>query len=238
MRTPSSFLGCYFFRAIFANTIANTIGKTITANIIEAARYNLSLRSSVGWSKTKSEHVPALLEYHHSESTYMELLTILEFPDPRLRTRAKPVATVDSRIQRLIDDMFETMYAAPGIGLAASQVDVHERVIVIDVSEDRTDPRVFINPEVTVIDDTLGNYDEGCLSVPGFYETVQRPQVVEVSALDREGKPFTVSLDCMLGICLQHDIDHLEGKLFVYYLTPLKRKRIRGKLVKEQKRRA
>ena len=238
MRTPSSFLGCYFFRAIFANTIANTIGKTITANIIEAARYNLSLRSSVGWSKTKSEHVPALLEYHHSESSYMALLTILEFPDPRLRTRAKPVATVDSRIQRLIDDMFETMYAAPGIGLAASQVDVHERVIVIDVSEDRTGPRVFINPEVTVIDDTLGNYDEGCLSVPGFYETVQRPQVVEVSALDREGKPFTETLDGLMGICLQHEIDHLEGKLFVDYLTPLKRQRIRGKLVKEQKRRA
>ena len=168
----------------------------------------------------------------------MALLKILEFPDPRLRTRAKLVSAVDSRIQRLIDDMFETMYAAPGIGLAASQVDVHERVIVIDLSEDRTDPRVFINPEVRVIDDTLGNYDEGCLSVPGFYETVQRPQVVEVSALDREGKTFTETLDGLLGICLQHEIDHLEGKLFVDYLTPLKRQRIRGKLVKEQKRRA
>ena len=238
MRTPSSFLGCYFFRAIFANTIANTIGKTITANIIEAARYNLSLRSSVGWSKTKSEHVPALLEYHHSESSYMALLTILEFPDPRLRTRAKPVATVDSRIQRLIDDMFETMYAAPGIGLAASQVDVHERVIVMDLSDDHSDPRVFINPEITVIDETLGTYDEGCLSVPGFYETVERPQIVEVTALDREGAEFTERLDGLMGICLQHEIDHLEGKLFVDYLSPLKRQRIRSKLVKEQKRRA
>ena len=238
MRTPSSFLGCYFFRAIFANTIANTIGKTITANIIEAARYNLSLRSSVGWSKTKSEHVPALLEYHHSESSYMALLTILEFPDPRLRTRARPVATVDSRIQRLVDDMFETMYAAPGIGLAASQVDVHERVIVMDLSEDHSDPRVFINPEITVIDETLGSYDEGCLSVPGFYETVERPQIVEVTALDRDGAEFTERLDGLMGICLQHEIDHLEGKLFVDYLSPLKRQRIRSKLVKEQKRRA
>jgi peptide deformylase len=212
--------------------------RALYANTMGAARYNSSLRSRLNWSKTKSEHFSALLRPHHSESSYMALLTILEFPDPRLRTRAKPVATVDSRIQRLVDDMFETMYEAPGIGLAASQVDVHERVIVIDLSEDRTDPRVFINPEITIVDDTLGHYDEGCLSVPGFYETVQRPQVVEVSALDREGKPFTETLDGLMGICLQHEIDHLEGKLFVDYLTPLKRQRIRGKLVKEQKRRA
>lgn len=168
----------------------------------------------------------------------MALLPILEFPDPRLRTRAVPVVAVDARIQQLVDDMFETMYAAPGIGLAASQVDVHERVIVMDLSEDHSDPRVFINPEITVIDETLGSYDEGCLSVPGFYETVERPEIVEVTALDRDGAGFTERLDGLMGICLQHEIDHLEGKLFVDYLSPLKRQRIRSKLVKEQKRRA
>lgn len=168
----------------------------------------------------------------------MALLNILEFPDPRLRTQATPVSQVDSRIQTLVDDMFDTMYAAPGIGLAASQVDVHERVIVMDLTEDRSDPKVFINPEVTVIDDDLGAYDEGCLSVPGFYETVERPKVVEVTALDREGQPFTERLEGLMAICLQHEIDHLEGKLFVDYLSPLKRQRIRSKLVKEQKRRS
>ena len=168
----------------------------------------------------------------------MALLNILEFPDPRLRTQATPVSQVDSRIQTLVDDMFDTMYAAPGIGLAASQVDVHERVIVMDLTEDRSDPKVFINPEVTVIDDDLGTYDEGCLSVPGFYETVERPMVVEVTALDREGQPFTERLEGLMAICLQHEIDHLEGKLFVDYLSPLKRQRIRSKLVKEQKRRS
>ena len=168
----------------------------------------------------------------------MALLNILEFPDPRLRTRAVQVAQVDARIQRLVDDMFETMYSAPGIGLAASQVNVHERVIVIDLSEDHSDPRVFINPEITVIEEALGTYDEGCLSVPGFYETVQRPQVVEVTALGRDGVSFSERLDGLLAICLQHEIDHLEGKLFVDYLSPLKRQRIRSKLVKEQKRRA
>ena len=167
----------------------------------------------------------------------MALLPILEFPDPRLRTRATPVKEVDARIQTLVVDMFETMYDAPGIGLAASQVDVHERVIVIDLTEDHSDPRVFINPEIKVIDEVLGSYDEGCLSVPGFYETVERPSVIEVTALDREGQPFTEQLDGLMGICLQHEIDHLEGKLFVDYLSPLKRQRIRSKLVKEQKRR-
>jgi len=145
----------------------------------------------------------------------MALLPILEFPDPRLRTRAVPVVAVDARIQKLVDDMFETMYDAPGIGLAASQVDVHERVIVIDLTEDHSDPRVFINPEITVIDDTLGTYDEGCLSVPGFYETVERPQLIEVTALDREGASFTERRVGMMGIRMKHEIDHLEGKLFV-----------------------
>jgi peptide deformylase len=167
----------------------------------------------------------------------MALLQILEFPDPRLRTRALPVKQVTARIQTLIDDMFETMYAAPGIGLAASQVDVHERVIVMDLSDDHSAPRVFINPEIKVIDEDLGSYDEGCLSVPGFYETVQRPKIITVEALDRDGNPFTEELDGLMAICLQHEIDHLEGKLFVDYLSALKRQRIRGKLVKDQKRR-
>ena len=167
----------------------------------------------------------------------MALLPILEFPDPRLRTVAVPVTRVDARIQQLVDDMFETMYAAPGIGLAASQVDVHERVIVIDISEDHSTPRVFINPEIRIIDETLGRYDEGCLSVPGFYETVQRPSRVEVTAMNRDGAVFKEELDGLMGICLQHEIDHLEGKLFVDYLSPLKRQRIRSKLVKDQKRR-
>ena len=167
----------------------------------------------------------------------MALLQILEFPDPMLRTRALPVAEVTDRVQTLIDDMFETMYAAPGIGLAASQVDVHERIVVMDLSDDHSAPRVFINPEINVIDEDLGSYDEGCLSVPGFYETVQSPKVIAVKALDRDGNPFTEELDCLMAICLQHEIDHLEGKLFVDYLSALKRQRIRGKLVKDQKRR-
>ena len=167
----------------------------------------------------------------------MAVLEILEFPDPRLRTRAKPVALVTDATRNLVDDMFETMYAAPGIGLAATQVNVHERLLVIDISEDRSDPQVFINPEVTVIDPELGEYDEGCLSVPGFYETVNRPQQVRVTALDRDGKSFTRELEGLLAICLQHEIDHLDGKLFVDYLSPLKRTRIRKKLEKIQRQR-
>jgi len=165
----------------------------------------------------------------------MAVLEILEFPDPRLRTRAKPVSQVTDTTRALIDDMFETMYEAPGIGLAATQVNIHQRVLVIDISEDRNDPQVFINPQVTVLDPDLGEYDEGCLSVPGFYETVNRPRKVEVSALDRNGEPFTRELNGLLAICLQHEIDHLDGKLFVDYLSNLKRNRIRSKLIKAQK---
>jgi len=168
----------------------------------------------------------------------MALLPILEFPDPRLRTVAQPVTAVDDRVRQVIDDMFETMYEAPGIGLAATQVDVHERIIVIDTSEERDDPRVFINPTLEIIDPELGNYDEGCLSVPGFYETVHRPRKIRVTALDRNGDTFTEDLDDLMAICLQHEIDHLEGKLFVDYLSPLKRQRIRGKLEKAHRRRA
>lgn len=168
----------------------------------------------------------------------MAVLDILEFPDPRLRTRAKPVETVTDSTRTLIDDMFATMYAAPGIGLAATQVNVHQRLLVIDVSEDHSEPLVFINPEITVLDPTLGEYDEGCLSVPGFYETVERPQRISVTALDRNGESFTRELQGLLAICLQHEIDHLDGKLFVDYISPLKRQRIRRKLEKEQRRQA
>jgi peptide deformylase len=169
----------------------------------------------------------------------MAKLEILEFPDPRLRTVAKPVAQVDDRIRQLVDDMFETMYAAPGVGLAASQVNVHERVVVIDVSEDQSQPMVFINPEVTVLDEgTLRPYDEGCLSIPGFYETVERPEKVRANALDRDGKPFELEPDGLLAVCIQHELDHLNGKLFVDYISPVKRQRIRKKLEKQHRLRA
>ncbi len=168
----------------------------------------------------------------------MALLDILEFPDPRLRTVAKPVTVFDDALSTLIDDMFETMYDAPGIGLAATQVDVHKRLIVIDVSENRDQPLVFINPEVTVLDQELGEYDEGCLSVPGFYETVERPQHVKVVAQDRNGEQFTMEPEGLLAVCIQHEIDHLDGKLFVDYLSSLKRTRIRKKLEKQHRLRA
>jgi peptide deformylase len=168
----------------------------------------------------------------------MAVLDILEFPDPRLRTRAKPVEQVTDSTRALIDDMLETMYQAPGIGLAATQVNVHQRVLVIDLSEEHCEPQVFINPEITVLEPELGEYDEGCLSVPGFYETVRRPRRVAVTALDRQGEAFTRELDGLPAICLQHEVDHLDGKLFVDYLSPLKRQRIRKKLEKCQRQRA
>jgi len=168
----------------------------------------------------------------------MAVLDILEFPDPRLRTVATPVEEVTDDIRALIDDMFETMYDAPGIGLAATQVNVHQRVLVMDISEGRDEPLEFINPEVEILDPELGEYDEGCLSVPGFYESVQRPRKVAVTALDRRGERFSREAEGLLAICLQHEIDHLDGKLFVDYLSPLKRTRIRKKLEKDQRRRA
>jgi peptide deformylase len=168
----------------------------------------------------------------------MAILTILEFPDPRLRTRARPVVEVDDRIRQLVDDMFETMYEAPGIGLAATQINVHERVVVMDISEERDQPLVFINPEVEVLGDETRDFDEGCLSVPGFYETVARPENIRVKALDREGQPFEMEPDGLLAVCIQHELDHLEGKLFVDYLSPVKRQRIRQKLEKLHRKRA
>ena len=165
----------------------------------------------------------------------MTKLTILEFPDTRLRAKATKVLTFDHRLNQLVEDMFETMYAAPGIGLAATQVDVHERIIVIDITQDHSRPRVFINPEIEIVDNELCGYDEGCLSVPGFFETVHRPQVIDVIAFDKAGVRFSERLEGLMAICLQHEIDHLEGKLFVDYLSPLKRQRIRSKLSKQQK---
>lgn len=168
----------------------------------------------------------------------MAILEILEFPDPRLRTVAKPVAAVNDDIRKIIDDMFETMYEAPGIGLAATQVNVHQQIIVIDVTEERDQPLVFINPEITVREGELFAYDEGCLSVPGFYETVERPTDVTVKALDRNGEAFELQPEGLLAVCIQHEIDHLNGKLFVDYISSIKRNRIRKKLEKQHRMQA
>lgn len=162
----------------------------------------------------------------------MALLPILEFPDPRLRTIAKPVAMVDDTVKQLIDDMFETMYDAPGIGLAATQVNIHRQIVVMDISEEGNEPLVLINPQVTVLAEETLPYDEGCLSVPGFYETVDRPANIRVEALDRNGKAFILEPDGLLATCIQHELDHLKGKLFVDYVSPMKRSRIRKKLEK------
>ena len=166
----------------------------------------------------------------------MTRLEILEFPDPRLRTRAQPVEQFDAALGQLIDDMFATMYAAPGIGLAATQVNVHRRLIVIDTSETHDQPLVFINPEI-LSRDGVEVTEEGCLSVPQIFEEVQRAAKVRVRAQDRHGKHFERDLDGLLAVCLQHEMDHLEGKLFVDYLSDLKRERIRKKLDKERKER-
>ena len=166
----------------------------------------------------------------------MALLPILEFPDPRLRTRAAPVdlATVGSAgFQRLLEDMFETMYAAPGIGLAASQVDVHQRFMVIDVSEEHDAPLVFINPEIRTRQGEQV-YQEGCLSVPGIYADVSRADVVTVHAHGRDGQPFELQAEGLLAVCIQHELDHLDGKLFVDYLSPLKREMVKKKLAKRR----
>ena len=166
----------------------------------------------------------------------MAQLTILEFPDPRLRTRAEPVQAFDAALARLIDDMLETMYAAPGIGLAATQVNVHQRLVVIDVSDARNEPQVFINPEILERSGTELS-EEGCLSVPETFEPVERAERVRVRAQDRQGRQFERELDGLLAVCLQHEVDHLEGKLFVDYLSSLKRERIRRRLEKERRER-
>ncbi|OMH39464.1 peptide deformylase [Motiliproteus sp. MSK22-1] len=168
----------------------------------------------------------------------MALLNILEFPDPRLRTKATPVTEVDGEITQLIDDMFETMYDAPGIGLAATQINVHKRVVVIDLSEDKNEPMVLINPEYDILDDEREESQEGCLSVPEYYETVERANHILLRALDRNGEPYELEATGLLAVCIQHEIDHLEGKLFVDYLSTLKRNRIRSKLEKKHRREA
>ena len=167
----------------------------------------------------------------------MAKLTILEYPDPRLRTKAAPVERVGAELGRVIDDMFETMYAAPGIGLAATQVDYHKRVVVLDVSEDKSKPLVLINPEIIERSGEI-EIEEGCLSVPGVFDTpTARSGKVRVRALGRDGKPFELEAEGLLAICIQHELDHLDGKLFVDYLSELKRNRIRRKLEKDKRNR-
>jgi peptide deformylase len=165
----------------------------------------------------------------------MSQLNILRYPDPRLHKVAKPVLAFDARLKKLIADMAETMYAAPGIGLAATQVDVHEQVIVIDISDTHDDLRVLINPEILWASEEKHVYDEGCLSVPGIYDGVERPARVKVRALDADGKPFELDADGLMAVCVQHEMDHLKGKVFVEYLSPLKRNRIKSKLAKEER---
>ena len=165
----------------------------------------------------------------------MTQLTILRYPDPRLHTVAQPVAQVDARLRQLADDMFETMYEAQGIGLAATQVDVHERFIVVDVSESRDQPMVLINPEIVWASEETRVGDEGCLSVPGIYDGVERALAVRVQAMDLDGQLQTHEAEGMLAVCIQHEMDHLMGKVFVEYLSPLKRNRIKSKLLKQLK---
>jgi peptide deformylase len=165
----------------------------------------------------------------------MALLNILNYPDKRLHTVAKPVRVVDERIRKLVTDMTETMYEAPGVGLAATQVDVHERVVVIDVSEDKSDLRVLINPEILSTSEEKKTYEEGCLSVPGVYDEVDRPAKIRVRALNLRGEPYEFEADGLLAVCVQHELDHLNGKVFVQHLSLLKQTRLKAKLRKEQR---
>lgn len=165
----------------------------------------------------------------------MSILNILRYPDPRLHKIAVPVTVFDDQLKKLVADMAETMYDAPGVGLAASQVDVHQQLVVIDTSETNSELRVFINPEIIWASEERKVYDEGCLSVPGVYDDVERPAEVKVRALDVDGKPFELHADGLLAVCIQHEMDHLKGKVFVEYLSPLKRNRIKTKMLKEER---
>ena len=167
----------------------------------------------------------------------MTKLTILEFPDPRLRKKATPVEAVDDELRTLIDDMFETMYDAPGIGLAATQVDVHRRLLIADVSSDQSEPHALINPKILEKDGVIVT-DEGCLSVPGFYEAVERAEHIRVAFVNREGEEVEMEAEGMLAVCIQHEIDHLDGKLFVDYLSEAKRQRIRKRLERDRRHQA
>ncbi|NVK73828.1 peptide deformylase [Marinomonas sp. CT5] len=165
----------------------------------------------------------------------MAVLTVLEYPDKRLRKVAEPITEFTDELQTQIDDMLDTMYEENGVGLAATQVDYHYRLVVMDFSEKRDEPIVFINPEFEVLDDEPNEFQEGCLSVPGFYEHIYRAAKVKVNALDRDGNPFSLEVDELMAVCVQHEIDHLDGKLMVDYLSPLKRNRIKSKLEKAHK---
>ena len=165
----------------------------------------------------------------------MAILNILRYPDARLHKVAKPVTDFGERLQKLVADMAETMYDAPGVGLAASQVDVHEQLVVIDITETKDDLRVFINPQIIWASAEKQVYDEGCLSVPGVYDGVERPAQVKVRALDANGKEFELAADGLMAVCIQHELDHLAGKVFVEYLSPLKRNRIKAKMLKENR---
>lgn len=167
----------------------------------------------------------------------MARLSILEFPDPRLRKIASPITDVTGKIATLADDMLETMYAAPGIGLAASQVNVHQRLIVVDISNEKNEPVILINPKIIATEGER-EAEEGCLSVPGFYEPVTRPARIEVAAINRDGKPYTLVAEGLLAVCIQHEMDHLEGRLFVDYISNTKRQMIRKKLIKQQRQQA
>jgi peptide deformylase len=169
------------------------------------------------------------------DNSYMALLNVLCYPDPRLHQVAKPVAQVDARIKKIVADMADTMYEAPGVGLAATQVDIHERIVIIDISDEQNDLKVFINPEIIWSSPEKKSWREGCLSVPDFYDEVERPSQVRVKALDVDGKEFELDADGLLAVCLQHELDHLQGKVFVAYLSILKRTRISQKLKKRAK---
>jgi len=165
----------------------------------------------------------------------MALLNILHFPDPRLRKNAQPVTQVDDAVRKIVDDMLETMYAAPGIGLAATQVDIHQQIIVIDISEQKNQPLCLINPKIITREGELYSHEEGCLSVPSIYESVERPERVTVEALNRAGDTFTLNAEGLLAVCIQHEMDHLQGRLFIDHLSSLKRQRVRKKMQKGQK---
>jgi peptide deformylase len=169
------------------------------------------------------------------DNSYMALLNVLCYPDPRLHQVAKPVVRVDARIKKIVADMADTMYEAPGVGLAATQVDIHERIVIIDISDEQNDLKVFINPEIIWSSPEKKSWREGCLSVPDFYDEVERPSQVRVKALDVNGKEFELDADGLLAVCLQHELDHLQGKVFVAYLSILKRTRISQKLKKRAK---
>jgi len=192
------------------------------------------------WIDMQGGCLPCLLECINRKkhrNYVVSLLDILFYPDPLLRKTAAPVDNIDGEVAKLVDNMLDTMYHAPGIGLAATQINIHKRIVVIDVSQESDSPLTLINPEIK-LSEGEAEMQEGCLSIPGIYETIKRPADVRVAAMDRDGNPFELEADGLLAVCIQHEIDHLDGKLFVDYLSPLKRNRIRKKMIKAAKERA